>query len=245
MKPIVEVCAGSLQDCLAAEKAKADRIELNNAVHMGGLTPSIATLILAKEQVKLPIITMVRPRGGGFHYNQEELATMRLDAKYLLENGADGLAFGFLRANNTIDESLTKEFTDLCHQYGAEAVFHRAFDQTNDPKAALETLISLKVDRILTSGQKDKAIEAISLLKDLNIQSNGRIEICLGSGINSENVLELINETNINQVHASFKEWEKDPTTTTQFVDYRYSVHGDYEVSSSSKISQVVKLINE
>ena len=245
MRTIVEVCANSVEDCIAAKKAGADRIELNNAVHMGGLTPSLATLILAKKETDLPIIAMVRPRAGGFHYNDIEIETMFLDAKYLLENGADGLAFGFLTEDAKVDYELTKRFVDLCHQYQAEAVFHRAFDQTVDPFKAIETLIDLKVDRILTSGQRSTAIEGVELLYELNSRYQKDIELCLGSGINDSNVKELVNKTQVNQVHASFKDWKNDPTTRSKFVDYSYHKDGDYEISSFDKISKVVSILNE
>ena len=245
MRTIVEVCANSVQDCIAAEQAGADRIELNNAVHMGGLTPSVATLILAKKETKLPIIAMVRPRAAGFHYNEIEIETMFLDAEYLLKHGADGLAFGFLTKDSKVDYSLTKRFVDLCHEYQAEAVFHRAFDQTVDPFEATETLIELKVDRILTSGQRSKAIEGLVVLNELNARYHDKMEFCLGSGINDENVRELVENTQVNQVHASFKDWKDDPTTTSEFVDYSYHDNGDYEISSFEKISKVVSLLNE
>ena len=245
MKTTVEVCAGSVSDCLAAQKGNADRIELNNAVHMGGLTPSLATLIQAKKKINLPIITMVRPRGGGFCYNEIERETMFSDAKLLLENGADGLAFGFLTQDNKIDKENTEAFSNLCHAYGAEAVFHRAFDQTPDPFEAIETLIEVKVDRVLTSGQKGKAEEATALLYELNKRYQDKIEFCLGSGINENNVLEIVEETGVKQVHASFKTWQKDPTTSSEYVDYRYSDQGDYEVSDYEKVQKVVTLLNE
>lgn len=239
-KVMVEVCAGSLEDCINAKQAGADRIELNQAVHMGGLTPSIGLVKLAKQTVDLPIMAMVRPRGAGFCYNGTEIAIMREDAKALLDAGVEGLVFGFLDQERNIDVALTKEFTTMCHQKGAQAVFHRAFDRSVDPFEAIETLIDLKVDRILTSGLKPSAHEGIDLLKTLQMKYNGKIELCVGAGVNSDNVQEIVNKTGIKQVHASFKSWKHDPTTHGNQVSYQYSELGDYEYSDPSKIKALI-----
>ena len=130
----------------------ADRVELNSALYLGGLTPSTANLICAKEQCSIPIVTMVRPRGGGFCYSQDEYETMLLDARILLEHGADGIAFGFLTEDHAIHRNRTQEMIDIIHSAGKEAVFHRAFDCVAQQERAVEALILLGADRILTSG---------------------------------------------------------------------------------------------
>ena len=122
----VEICCGSYQDCLNAYHGGADRIELNSALFLGGLTPSIASLKLAKQEVEIPIVCMVRPRGAGFNYDESEIKVIFEDAKELLEAGADGLAFGFLNEDASIEVELTKKMVELIHSYGKEAVFHRA-----------------------------------------------------------------------------------------------------------------------
>ena len=119
----VEVCAGSIADCQIAERAGADRIELNSALFLGGLTPSVGTLQKVLESgVSLPIVCMVRPRGAGFCYKKEEFESMLIDAKLLLEAGAKGLAFGFLLEDRTIDWNRTKQMIELCQKYHAESV---------------------------------------------------------------------------------------------------------------------------
>ena len=127
MKGLLEICCGSFEDVKTAWQNGADRVELNSALYLGGLTPSTANLICAKEQCSIPIVTMVRPRGGGFCYSQDEYETMLLDARILLEHGADGIAFGFLTADHAIHRNRTQEMIDLIHSAGKEAVFHRAF----------------------------------------------------------------------------------------------------------------------
>lgn len=242
MKKItIETCAGSVEECMRSYEGGADRIELNNAVHMGGLTPSYATVSLARQKMPLPIIAMVRPRAGGFHYSVVEVETMFIDAEKLIEAGADGLVFGFLKADGGVDAELTRKMVELCHDAGKEAVFHRAIDVTPDIDKALELLIACGVDRVLTSGQKDKAVEATALLKRLMDTYGDKIEFVLGSGVNSDNLQTLITETGMNQVHASFKGWHEDPTTQTEFVSYRYSDAGDFDGVSLEKLNAFVK----
>lgn len=243
MKVIVEVCAGSFEDCIKADKAQADRIELNNGLFLGGLTPSHATLKLVKQHTDIPVVSMVRPRGGGFSYNDTEIQTMFMDAQHLLEIGSDGLAFGFLSEDGLIDSTLTKKMVDLCHEYNAEAVFHRAFDVVEDGHQAIRELIACGVDRVLTSGLQATAFEGAALLKDLQSTYGDRIEILIGSGIHSDNVNALIEVTGIKQVHASFKGWFTDPTTQSETVSYAYSDAGDYDGVDYDKLQALINNI--
>ena len=129
---IYEVCCGCTDDAVNAFKGGADRIELNSALFLGGLTPSLGTLLKVKELVKIPVMAMVRPREGGFCYTDNEYETMKADAALFLENGADGLVFGFLNADGTVDEERTGEFHALCRKWGRESVFRsRAESGTN------------------------------------------------------------------------------------------------------------------
>lgn len=222
MKNVIEVCAGSYADCLAAEKGNATRVELNSALSAGGLTPTIATLRRVKKETGLKVICMDRPRAAGFCYDEKDTAIMMDDAAVLLENGADGIAFGFLQENGQVDIEKTKAMCGLIHQYGKEAVFHRAFDVTPDPFAAMESLIACGVDRVLTSGQKAKAMDGIALIKALQERYGDQIEILAGSGMNASNAKQMIEETGIHQVHSSCKGYEADPTTEKNGVSYAY-----------------------
>ena len=140
MERLVEICCGSYEDALNAYKGKAKRIELNSALYLGGLTPSLASLKLTKKNTNLKVITMVRPRGAGFYYNDIEFEVMKEDARCLLENGADGIAFGCLNEDGTIHEKQTKEMIDIIKEYQGEVVFHRAFDCVKDPYVSIELL---------------------------------------------------------------------------------------------------------
>ena len=159
---IVEICCGSYYDAMEAYRGGADRIELNSALVVGGLTPTTATLKLVKEKVpQLPVICMVRPRGAGFCYTEEEFEVMKAECLELLEAGADGIAFGCLKEDATIDFDKNKDLLSLIKRYNKEAVFHRAFDCVQNPFETMEQLIALGVDRVLTSGLKAKAMEGV------------------------------------------------------------------------------------
>ena len=225
----LEICCGSYQDCLAAYEGGASRIELNSALFMGGLTPNAATVRLAKETVKIPIVCMVRPRGAGFCYNEKEVAEMFAQAQDLLDAGSDGLAFGFLTDAAAIDVELTKKMVDLIHSYKKEAVFHRAFDCVKDAKAAIEVLIELGVDRILTSGLENSAPAGKECIQSLVSEYGSRIQLLAGAGINPGNVANFVKETGVGQVHSSAKTWFIDPTTSTEKVTYAYHNADDYD----------------
>lgn len=174
---MIEVCCGSYKDGLRAYKGGATRIELNSALYLGGLTPSVASLKLLKRETTLTIICMVRPRGAGFTYDEIEYKQMLLEAEELLENGADGLAFGFLNSDHTINEKRTREFVELIHKYHRTAVFHRAFDCCDDLDHAMTQLVELGIDRVLTSGGQPTAIDGADKIKSLQENYGKDIEI--------------------------------------------------------------------
>ena len=248
MERLVEICCGSYEDALNAYYGRAKRIELNSALHLGGLTPSIASLKLTKKNTNLKIITMIRPRGAGFCYNDIEFEVMKEDARCMLENKADGIAFGCLNQDGSINEKQTKEMIDIIKEYQGEVVFHRAFDCVADPYASIELLIHLGVHRILTSGLKPKAMDGKELIKDLQNKYGNQIEILAGSGINASNARKMMEDTGIYQVHSSCKDWINDPTTKTHEVSYAYapSPHeNDYDVVSKELVEKIVESIKE
>lgn len=242
---MIEICCGSYEDAKNAYLGGAKRIELNSALHLGGLTPSVASLTLTKKNTDMKVICMVRPRGAGFCYNDIEFEQIIEDAKVLLENGADGLAFGFLNKDCTIDIDKTKIIVELIKKYNKEAVFHRAFDCVKEPIKSIEILIDIKIDRILTSGLREKAMEGKDMLKKLQEQYGEKIELLVGSGVNSSNAKELMEYTKINQVHSSCKDWCNDQTTSGEFVNYCYGSAGhenDYDFVSKNLVEQLMKV---
>ena len=242
---MIEICCGSYEDALNAFNGGAKRIELNSALHLGGLTPSVASLKLTKKNTDLKVICMVRGRGAGFCYNEVEFEQMMAEAKDLLENGADGLAFGFLHANHEIDVERTKAMVSLIKEYDKEAVFHRAYDCVNDPHSSIEILIELGIDRLLTSGLQAKAMDGQGLIKELQSKYGDKIEILAGSGINATNAQAIMAATGIKQIHSSCKDWANDPTTSGEFVNYCYGPSGhedDYDMVSKELVEKLVKL---
>ena len=240
-RDLFEVCAGSVQDCINAQLGGADRVELNSALHLGGLTPSLAMLKLVKEKTSLKVICMDRPRAAGFCYDDVEIETMFEDAKILLENGADGISFGFLNSDATINVIETKKMVELIHQYQKEAVFHRAFDCVDNPMHAIKQLIDCGVDRILTSGLQPTAMQGTSVLEKLQSAFGDQIELLAGSGINANNIRALKEQTGLHQFHGSCKEWCKDPTTTVGNVSYAYHESDDYDCVSLEKVRSIVQ----
>lgn len=246
METIIEVCAGSYSDCLTADKAGCKRVELNSALSVGGLTPTLGMLKKVKQDTDLSVICMIRPRAGGFCYSEEDVLVMFEDAKMLLENGADGLAFGFLNDDKTINEELTKRMVDLIHFHNKEAVFHRAFDVCIDPYSSIESLIECNVDRLLTSGQKSKAVDGIELIESLQSKYGKDIEILAGSGVDSGNAKRIIEETGISQLHFSCKSYKTDVTTTGEGVTYSYLKephHNDYAVVDYDLLCDLLKTV--
>lgn len=244
----VEICCGSYYDALQASHGGAKRIELNSALHLGGLTPSVGCLRLVKKFTDVKVMVMIRSRGAGFCYEQEDYETMLSDASIMLEEGADGIVFGFLDEKANIDSKKTMEFTQLANAYGKEAVFHRAFDSVKQPYEAIEQLIALGVHRVLTSGQQAKAVEGSVLLKDLQARYGDKIEILAGSGLHAQNVQKFISDTGILQVHSSCKSWLKDTTTTVANIDFGYAegeAHNCYEVVDKHKVEAFIAQVQK
>lgn len=246
MERIIEVCCGGYYDALQAYKGGAKRIELNSALHLGGLTPTIGSLILTKQNTDLKVICMDRPRSAGFHYDEIDFETMKADAHALMRNGADGIAFGCLDAEGNIDVEQTRQIIEIIRNYHGEVVFHRAFDCVADPYQSIEILIDLGVDRILTSGLKAKAMQGKDLIRDLQKKYGDRIELLAGSGMNASNAKEMMDDTGIFQVHSSCKNWKYDPTTTVQEVSYGFAASphdNDYDVVDETLVRQLVESI--
>lgn len=246
MSNIVEICCGSVEDVINAQKGGADRVEFNSALYLGGLTPSLASLIYLKKHVTLPLICMVRTRGAGFCYSTEDIEVMCMDAELLLQNGADGIAFGALNADRSIDIDTTRKLVEITHKYHKEFVFHRAFDCVDNQIKSIETLIELKVDRVLTSGFKSTALEGIEMLKHLQSTYGDKIEFLIGGKVNATNANELISNTGINQIHSSCKTWVIDPSTHNDTVTYAYGNYDShYECVDLNLVKELVHTVKE
>ena len=243
IEPIVEICCGNYYDAKQAALGGAKRIELNSALMLGGLTPTEATVAMVKENLELKVIAMVRPRAAGFCYLDEEFSVMEKECRGVLDAGADGIAFGCLKEDGSLDEEKNRRLLDIIKEKGKEAVFHRAFDCTLNPFETMEKLICLGVDRVLTSGLKAKAIEGKDMIRKLQEAYGNQIQILAGSGINAQNAVELIMDTGISQIHSSCKAWIEDSTTVKNGVSY--SITDDkpmcYDVVSVKLVKELIE----
>lgn len=202
-KIIIEACVASVESAVNAQKGGADRLELNSALELDGLTPSPGLYKEVQTAVALPAIVMVRPRNYGFCYSEAEFRAMQDDIDLLLALGADGIAIGILQQDLTID---TLRMLEIREQIGdSQLVCHRAFDVTPEPDIALEQLIDCGVDRVLTSGQAPTAPAGVAQIAKLVEQAKGRIEILPGSGINASNAAVLVHQTACTQIHGTFR----------------------------------------
>lgn len=246
---VAEICCGSFYDAKQAALGGAARIELNSALMLGGLTPTASTLCLVKGQFpKLKVITMVRPRGAGFCYTEEEFLVMEKECQCLLEHGADGIAFGCLKEDGSLDRGRNQRMVEIIKSFGKEAVFHRAFDCCDDPFGAMGQLIRMEVDRVLTSGLKPTAPEGAKLIGQLQGRFGDKIEILAGSGVNMGNACELMEKTGVCQVHSSCKDWRTDPTTVHGCVSYSMASGGrecQYDVVSEQLVRGLVNKVEE
>ena len=202
-KVLLEVCCGSADDVIEAHRAGADRVELNSDLFHGGLTPTLGSLIVAKRETGMPIMAMVRPRAGGFCYTDAEFDATVEDAKLLLAHGADGIVFGFLHADGTLDRERTAILADIAQKAGKESVFHRAIDVVPDWRGALDALVELGVTRVLTSGQEPDVSLGTGTVREMIRYAAGRIQILPGAGITRRNMERVINETGCSQIHLA------------------------------------------
>lgn len=209
---LLEICCGSADDVIEAARAGADRVELNSSLFLGGLTPTAGMLRVLRRQTDIPVMAMIRPRAGGFCYTDAEFETAKEDARILLENGADGLVFGFLHEDGTVDEDRTRALVEIAE--GRPCVFHRAIDVVPDWKRALSQLISLGVTRVLTSGQQSSALLALDTIREMIGYADGAIEILPGGGIRLGNVDRVTAATGCTQVHLSGHKAVADPSVS-------------------------------
>lgn len=194
-----EVCVDSIESAMAAQDGGADRVELCSNLLEGGLTPSYGTLRVAHENLRIKIMAMVRPRGGDFCYSEPEFHVMQHDIEAAKKIGASGIVLGLLNPDGTIDVDRTRKLVDAARPL--PVTFHRAFDMTRDPYDALEALITLGVDRVLTSGQEASVIEGLELIVELVKRAAGRIVVMPGGGITDRNVGRAVAATGVTEVH--------------------------------------------
>jgi copper homeostasis protein len=200
---ILEVCIESAESAINAEAGGADRVELCDNLMEGGTTPSLGAVALTLERVSIPVMMMIRPRGGDFLYTYLEYEIMLRDVEEAKKLGVYGVVFGLLTPDGRVDKARTAKLIEASRPLSV--TFHRAFDMTVDPFEALEDLIELGVDRILTSGQEPSTDEGIDLIKQLIERADDRIIILPGCGIKEDNIGELVSKTKAVECHVTGK----------------------------------------
>lgn len=198
-KPLIELCVEGIDGFLAAQDAGADRMELCASLVEGGLTPSLATIRAAVKAARIPVHVIIRPRGGDFLYSQTEFETMVEDVIALRHEGVSGVVIGCLTPDGRIDEARTKRLVEAARPMSVTC--HRAFDMTADAGEALEALIRCGVDRVLTSGQRDTALEGLAILKAANEQAAGRIVIMGCGALDADNIRKVRDGANLTELH--------------------------------------------
>ena len=198
---ILEIACNNLNSVAIAAANGADRIELFSNIHEGGVTPSFG-MMKAAVSFGLPVYAMMRPRGGHFCYTNHELESLKWDIESAHEAGVQGIVVGALTAKGEIDTALCEI---LLSYWGKPATFHRAFDLLGSPFTALEELIEMGFERVLTSGGAATALEGIGLIESLVAASKGRIQILAGAGINRENIAAFSPIAGLEWVHTTAK----------------------------------------
>ena len=234
MKFKLEVIGFTIESCMIAQAAGAHRIELCDNPSEGGTTPSYGFIKTARENLSTELYPIIRPRGGDFLYSEIEFEVMKADIENCKSLGCDGVVIGILNADGTVDKKRCKQLVEIAHPM--KVTFHRAFDRTNDPFKAMEDIISIGCERILTSGQKNLAIDGEELLNKLVKQANNRIIIMPGSGVNSDNIETLVKNTNTTEFHTSARTFVN---SKMEFINQSM----DEQLTSVSTMSDEIKKI--
>lgn len=200
----LEIAVSDLESAKSAAAGGADRIELCANLGEGGTTQSYGVIKKCRELLSVNIYPIMRIRGGDFLYTNDEYDCMLKDALLCKELGCDGVVIGFLHRDGTIDVERTAKIVEAVYPLGV--TFHRAFDRCAAPFNALEQLIEIGCERILTSGQEPTAPEGVVLLSELTMVANGRIIIMPGSGVRESNIVPLAAQTQCREFHTSLRE---------------------------------------
>jgi copper homeostasis protein len=242
-KIVIEVCCGSVDDVVRAAEAGADRVELNSALFVGGLTPSVGSLLESKARAEIPVISMIRPRAGGFCYTELEFETMLRDTRELAKAGTDGFAVGFLTAEGWLDEERCKIWVEAAG--GRELVFHRAFDiMKNEPEEVLPQLAELGFKRILTSGRELSAPAGTEMIR--RCVEVGALQVLAGGGVRAGNVGELIQSTGCRQVHFSCHMKQSDTSVRGAKLSFglpNLPKDEKFDIIDTERLADLVRLI--
>ena len=197
----LEIIGFTIEGCIMAQRAGAHRIELCDSPADGGSTASYGFIKAAREKLQIELFPIIRPRGGDFFYSDDEFEIMKTDVKLCQDLGCDGVVIGMLTKDGKVDKKRCSVLVDYAYPLGI--TFHRAFDRTVDAFEALEDIIEIGCERILTSGQKPTALEGMELIKELIEKADNRIIIMPGSGVSSDNIIQIAETTGAVEFHSS------------------------------------------
>jgi copper homeostasis protein len=197
---ILEICLDSVESAIAAQQGGANRVELCDNLLEGGTTPSAGMIALARKNIEIGLNVIIRPRGGDFYYSDVEFEVMKYDLEQAKRLGANGVVIGLLNPDGSVDGERTGALVELARPMSV--TFHRAFDMSRDPYEALENLVKLGIDRVLTSGQENSVLEGLDLITELVQQAGDRIIIMPGGGITERNINKIVAQSGVKEIHV-------------------------------------------
>lgn len=200
---LLEIASNSVASALAAQAGGADRIELFDNLAQGGTTPSRGSVAVARDRLRIPLFVLIRPRPGDFHYDAQEAEVMLRDIESCRQLGCDGVVIGALTVDGDVDVALCRELVAAAGPLGT--TFHRAFDAARDLPAALEAIIGLGCQRVLSSGGAASAMAGRHVLRQLVTQAGGRIGLMAGAGLDAQNIATIAGHSGCTELHASAK----------------------------------------
>jgi copper homeostasis protein len=200
---ILEICVDSVESAMAAERGGAHRIELCSNLLEGGITPSSGLISTVRSKLGIEVYVMIRPRGGDFCYSAEEFETMEQDVLTAKQLGADGIVFGILHENGEIDIARARHLVNLARPL--KSTFHRAFDMSRKLSKSLADIISVGVDRVLTSGGEQNVADGIPSIAKLVRAAKQRVVVMAGGGVTESNAHSVIEATGVREIHASVR----------------------------------------
>ncbi len=235
-KFVLEVCVDSVESALAVQEGGAHRVELCADLLAGGTTPSTGMIALARKHLQIGLHVMIRPRGGDFCYTDLEFNVIQRDILAAKQFGADGVVFGILKSDNTVNIERTRELVEFAKPMSI--TFHRAFNLVADTFQALDDIVGLEIDRILTSGQAETATEGIDLISKLVEKATGRIIIMPTSGINQHNICTILEQTGVREIHVG--------KAVTKKVEYSHAgmYNSESTVVDAGKVGALLEVVS-
>ena len=239
----LEICVDCFESALAAQQGGAHRIEICGSLASGGTTPSLGLVRQCVQRCQIPSVVMIRPNDAGFVYNEDDLSTMLHDIKVVKQLGVQGIVFGALTPDGSVDVQAMQQLIEAARPL--QITFHRAFDVARDPLKALDAIIELGIDRLLTSGQSATAEKGVPLIRQLVDRAGDRLTVMAGAGINRSNVRQIIAETKVPEIHASasvlrlesLSQSPERPTHEVRFGD-------NSRVTSAERVRELVEMMS-